>query len=226
MYWFYSCSVSRAESTRGRLPFRLIIRVAGDKWASHEKDPRFLCNWQMKIGNKTVSHKPSWLELRIRGFYFIWLDAITTQPFIMLPPSFSWMEMTLTSGSMTLHHGKKTNINWSSIFNISNWRYYYIAGTAIVLGIIAVCLFPLWPMEARQVGLKSLGKLISWKQIISFDFVSFNLFLPIPARWMEKVLNHFFGNLSNHKIGGRLLSFHCNFYLLPSHPIYLNSIIV
>ena len=30
-------------------------------------------------------------------------------------------------------------------------RYYYIAGGAIVLGIIAVCLFPLWPMEARQV---------------------------------------------------------------------------
>ena len=29
-------------------------------------------------------------------------------------------------------------------------RYYYIAGTAIVLGIIAVCLFPLWPMEMRQ----------------------------------------------------------------------------
>ena len=144
----------------------------------------------------------------------------------MLPPSFSWMEMTPTSGSMTLHHGKKTNVNWSSIFNISNWRYYYIAGTAIVLGIIAVCLFPLWPMEARQVGLKSLGKLRSWEQIISFDSVSFNLFLPIPARWMEKVLNHFFGNLSNHKIGGRLLSFHCNFYLLSSHPIYLNSIIV
>ena len=106
-----------------------------------------------------------------------------------------------------------------------NWRYYYIAGTAIVLGIIAVCLFPLWPMEARQVGLKRLGKLISWEQIISFDSVSFNLFLPIPVRWIEKVLNYFFGNLSNHKIGGRLLSFHCNFYLLLS-PIYLKSIIV
>ena len=34
---------------------------------------------------------------------------------------------------------------------ISDQRYYYIAGGAIVLGIIAVCLFPLWPMEARQV---------------------------------------------------------------------------
>ena len=31
-------------------------------------------------------------------------------------------------------------------------RYYYLAGGAIVLGIIAVCLFPLWPMEARQVS--------------------------------------------------------------------------
>jgi len=35
------------------------------------------------------------------------------------------------------------------IYDPTPW-YYYIAGTAIVLGIIAVCLFPLWPMEARQ----------------------------------------------------------------------------
>ena len=33
---------------------------------------------------------------------------------------------------------------------IDFFRYYYIAGSAIVLGIIAVCLFPLWPMEMRQ----------------------------------------------------------------------------
>merc|ERR1711915_741473 len=35
------------------------------------------------------------------------------------------------------------------IYDPTPW-YYYIAGTAIVLGIIAVCLFPLWPMEMRQ----------------------------------------------------------------------------
>jgi len=35
------------------------------------------------------------------------------------------------------------------IYDPTPW-YYYIAGGAIVLGIIAVCLFPLWPMEARQ----------------------------------------------------------------------------
>jgi len=35
------------------------------------------------------------------------------------------------------------------LYNPTPW-YYYIAGSAIVLGIIAVCLFPLWPMEMRQ----------------------------------------------------------------------------
>jgi len=35
------------------------------------------------------------------------------------------------------------------LYDPTPW-YYYIAGTAIVLGIIAVCLFPLWPMEMRQ----------------------------------------------------------------------------
>merc|ERR550539_2308459 len=35
------------------------------------------------------------------------------------------------------------------IYDPTPW-YYYIAGAAIVLGIIAVCLFPLWPMEMRQ----------------------------------------------------------------------------
>merc|ERR1712083_1052487 len=35
------------------------------------------------------------------------------------------------------------------IYDPTPW-YYYIAGGAIVLEIIAVCLFPLWPMEARQ----------------------------------------------------------------------------
>ena len=28
--------------------------------------------------------------------------------------------------------------------------YYWVGGTAIVLGIIAVCLFPLWPPIMRQ----------------------------------------------------------------------------
>ena len=36
------------------------------------------------------------------------------------------------------------------LYDPTPW-YYYIAGTAIVLGIIAVCLFPLWPIEMRQV---------------------------------------------------------------------------
>jgi len=35
------------------------------------------------------------------------------------------------------------------LYDPTPW-YYYLAGGAIVLGIIAVCLFPLWPMEARQ----------------------------------------------------------------------------
>jgi len=35
------------------------------------------------------------------------------------------------------------------IYDPTPW-YYYLAGGAIVLGIIAVCLFPLWPMEMRQ----------------------------------------------------------------------------
>merc|ERR1712029_994478 len=35
------------------------------------------------------------------------------------------------------------------IYDPTPW-YYYIAGAGIVLGIIAVCLFPLWPMEMRQ----------------------------------------------------------------------------
>ena len=65
-----------------------------------------------------------------------------------------------------------------SVFNISNWRYYYIAGTAIVLGIIAVCLFPLWPMEARQVGLKSLGKLSSSFLLILCHFTFSSQFQP------------------------------------------------
>merc|ERR1719418_377834 len=35
------------------------------------------------------------------------------------------------------------------LYDPTPW-YYYLAGGAIVLGIIAVCLFPLWPMEMRQ----------------------------------------------------------------------------
>jgi len=35
------------------------------------------------------------------------------------------------------------------LYDPTPW-YYYIAGAAIVLGTIAVCLFPLWPMEMRQ----------------------------------------------------------------------------
>merc|ERR1712243_398306 len=35
------------------------------------------------------------------------------------------------------------------LYDPTPW-YYYIAGAGIVLGIIAVCLFPLWPMEMRQ----------------------------------------------------------------------------
>merc|ERR1712154_721672 len=45
------------------------------------------------------------------------------------------------------------------LYDPTPW-YYYIAGTAIVLGIIAVCLFPLWPMEMRQ-GLSSCWQLSS-----------------------------------------------------------------
>lgn len=35
------------------------------------------------------------------------------------------------------------------LYDPTPW-YYYLAGGAIVLGIIAVCLFPLWPAEMRQ----------------------------------------------------------------------------
>merc|ERR1711976_1082463 len=35
------------------------------------------------------------------------------------------------------------------LYDPTPW-YYYLAGTGIVLTIIAVCLFPLWPMEMRQ----------------------------------------------------------------------------
>ena len=40
----YFCFVehSSAESMRGRFPFRLIVRLAGDKWPANEKEPRFL----------------------------------------------------------------------------------------------------------------------------------------------------------------------------------------
>ena len=41
------------------------------------------------------------------------------------------------------------------LYDPTPW-YYYIAGAAIVLGIIAVCLFPLWPMEMRQ------GRISTW----------------------------------------------------------------
>jgi hypothetical protein len=34
------------------------------------------------------------------------------------------------------------------LYDPTPW-YYYLAGGAIVLGIIAVCLFPLWPAEMR-----------------------------------------------------------------------------
>ena len=76
-------------------------------------------------------------------------------------------------GFMILHHGKHTDrllsiklkqyetiiVGRTTVLIIDSietkpipyQRYYYIAGGAIVLGIIAVCLFPLWPMEARQV---------------------------------------------------------------------------
>ena len=37
------------------------------------------------------------------------------------------------------------------LYDPTPW-YYYVAGTAIVLGIIAVCLFPLWPTEMRYSG--------------------------------------------------------------------------
>ena len=30
------------ESIRGRFPFRLIVRLAGDKWPEHGKEPKFL----------------------------------------------------------------------------------------------------------------------------------------------------------------------------------------
>ena len=51
---------------------------------------------------------------------------------------------------------------------IDFFRYYYIAGSAIVLGIIAVCLFPLWPMEMRQgLGTYMIEWIINTKAIIT-----------------------------------------------------------
>ena len=40
----YFCFVEHpsVESMRGRFPFRLIVRLAGDKWPANEKEPRFL----------------------------------------------------------------------------------------------------------------------------------------------------------------------------------------
>ena len=46
------------------------------------------------------------------------------------------------------------------LYDPTPW-YYYIAGAAIVLGIIAVCLFPLWPMEMRQGRIPTPGS-ASW----------------------------------------------------------------
>ena len=52
-------------------------------------------------------------------------------------------------------------------------RYYYLAGGAIVLGIIAVCLFPLWPMEARQVSnWGHIWLLACFRRLSSSSFVS------------------------------------------------------
>merc|ERR1719154_441070 len=62
------------------------------------------------------------------------------------------------------------------LYNPTPW-YYYIAGSAIVLGIIAVCLFPLWPMEMRQgvyyLSVAAAGFLVCFICLAIFKYILF-----------------------------------------------------
>ncbi len=51
------------------------------------------------------------------------------------------------------------------LYDPTPW-YYYLAGGAIVLGIIAVCLFPLWPAEMRYFSVAALCDVV----FIDFGF--------------------------------------------------------
>jgi len=55
--------------------------------------------------------------------------------------------------------------------------YYYVAGTSIVLGIIAVCLFPLWPLEMRQgvyyLSVGAAGFLVCFICLAIFKYILF-----------------------------------------------------
>merc|ERR550534_955428 len=82
------------------------------------------------------------------------------------------------------------------IYDPTPW-YYYIAGTAIVLGIIAVCLFPLWPMEARQgvyyLSVAAAGFLVF---IIVLAIIKYILFLLCFIATMGKLKLWIFPNLT------------------------------
>merc|ERR1712004_655217 len=73
----------------------------------------------------------------------------------------------------------------------------YIAGTAIVLGIIAVCLFPLWPMEARQgvyyLSVAAAGFLVF---IIVLAIIKYILFLLCFIATVGKLKLWIFPNLT------------------------------
>ena len=133
MYWFYSCFASCAESIRGRFPFRLIVRVASDKWPAHEKESRFL-GFQIirKVVRKCPSFSlstllPSNFQLFKGPFFYFWvpnpfgsrkrelkdksgqniIDPVESIPCWFSFSSFSWMETTPMFGYTIPHLGKQ-----------------------------------------------------------------------------------------------------------------------
>jgi len=82
------------------------------------------------------------------------------------------------------------------LYDPTPW-YYYVAGTAIVLGIIAVCLFPLWPTEMRQgvyyLSVAAAGFLVF---IIVLAILKYILFLVLFIATAGKLRLWIFPNLT------------------------------
>jgi len=82
------------------------------------------------------------------------------------------------------------------LYDPTPW-YYYLAGGAIVLGIIAVCLFPLWPGEMRQgvyyLSVAAAGFLIF---IIVLAIIKYIIFLSLFLGTVGKLKFWIFPNLT------------------------------
>ncbi|XP_023324400.1 translocation protein SEC62 [Eurytemora carolleeae] len=82
------------------------------------------------------------------------------------------------------------------LYDPTPW-YYYIAGSAIVLGIIAVCLFPLWPAEMRQgVYYLSVGAAGFLVFIICLAIIKYIIFLALFICTAGKLKFWIFPNLT------------------------------